>query len=110
MRTKSKYFAFSTVDGTPQNHACRDPLHKYLHGRKRGRDHHLRLIRESKIDAEWWVDVSDEFLIGCQFGGEFGNGVHVGVVKLDEVLVCVDAGWGYGLGENGASTGHCTKY
>jgi hypothetical protein len=72
--------------------------------------HHLRLVRESEIDAERWVDVSHEFLLGGQVGGELGDGVHVGIVELDQLLVCVDAGWVYRLGEDGASAGNYETY
>jgi len=63
--------------------------------------HALGLIREPSVDAKRRVYIAGDALLLVNLL----QLLHVLVIKGDELLVLVDAGWGYGLCEDGGVAG-----
>jgi len=63
--------------------------------------HALGLIREPSVDTKWRVYIAGNTLLLVNLL----QLLHILVVKGDELLVLVDAGWGYGFCEDGGVAG-----
>lgn len=65
--------------------------------------HAFGLIREPSVDTERRVYIAGDALLLVNFL----QLLHVLVIEGDELLVLVDAGWGYGFCEDGGVAGDC---
>lgn len=69
----------------------------------------MDLVRESKIDSKRRKDEALEGLLCSKVVRVLGDDSHIRLIKLDQVVVFLNARWCHGLGEDRGTARHWVK-